>query len=128
MAERRSLALVCEDTDLGRWALTRALEAEGYEVREASTWMEASEWLLTGRFDLALVTVSSPDNAAEVVSAISRQHPHTHLVLMTDQDSIRELRLACGTMLEILVKPFDLERVAKVAVSHLGSGSETLGA
>jgi DNA-binding NtrC family response regulator len=128
MADRKSLALVCEDTDLGRWALTRALEAEGYEVHATSTWAEASVWLLKGKFDLALVTVSSPSNAAEIVACISRHHPHTHLVLLADQDSIGELRLVCSPVPDILAKPFDLGRVAKVACSHLGSGSETLGA
>ena len=127
MADRKSLALVCEDTDLGRWALTRALEAKGYEVREASTWTEASAWLPKGSFNLALVTVSSADDAADVVSGISRHSPHTHLVLMADQDSVAELRLACGAAPEILLKPLDLGQVARVAFSHLSPGSETLG-
>ena len=127
MADRKSLALVAEDTDLGRWALTRALQAEGYDVRAASTWAEASTWLLQAEFALALVAVSSPGNAADVVACI-RQYPHTHLVLLADEDSIRELRLACGPAPDILAKPFDLERVGRVAFSHLGPGGETLGA
>ena len=60
-----------------------------------STWAEASACLLQERFSLALVAVSSIlENVADIVADICRDHPDTHLILLADQDSIGELRLA----------------------------------
>jgi len=129
MAEKQSLALVLEDTELGRWALTHALEAEGFEVRAVETWTEAAAWLLRARFSLAFVAVSSaPENIADRAAEIRRDHPNTRLVLLADQDSIDELRLACGPGPEILAKPFDLEAVAHVALARSGSADRALEA
>ena len=129
MAKRQSVALVSEDTELGRWALTRALEAEGFEVQAVSTWVEASARLLRGKFSLALVAVSSaPGNAADIVAFVRQHHPSTHLVLLADQDSIGELRLACGPQPDILAKPLDLDEVAHIAHSRPWAGDDTLEA
>jgi DNA-binding NtrC family response regulator len=126
MAEKETFALVLEDTELGRWALTHALEAGGFEVRAASTWAEASGWLLRARFSLALVAVSSaPGNIADVAAEIRRDHPDTRVVLLADQDSVDELRLACGPDPEILAKPFDLDAVAHVALSRSRSADQS---
>ena len=122
MADRKPAALISEDTELGRWALTRALEAEGFEVTAVSTWAEASAWLIQEDFSLVLLAVSSaPGDAADIVAAITRDHPSTHLVLLADQDSIGELRVACGPLPDILPKPLDLRSVARVAVLHSGT-------
>jgi DNA-binding NtrC family response regulator len=129
MSKRPSLALVSEDTELGRWALSRALEAEGFEVHAVSTWVEASAWLQRARFSLALVAVSSTTgNAADITAYVGRHHPETHLVLLADEDSISELRLACGPDVEVLVKPLDLDAVAHVAHSLPEPGDEVLEA
>lgn len=127
MEKRRNLALVSEDTELGRWALTHALEAEGYEVQAVATWVEASAWLLRARFSLAVVAVSSSTgNAADIAAYVSQHHSNTHLVLLADQDSIAELRLACGPEPDILAKPLDLDEIAHVAHSRPSFGDETL--
>jgi len=129
MAKRKSFALVSEDTELGRWALTRALEAEGFEVEAVSAWVEASACLLRTRFSLALVAVSSaPGNAADIVAYVRQHHPNTRLVLLADQDSISELRLACGPDLDVLAKPLDLDEVAHVAHSCPAPDGDTLEA
>ncbi|MCU0251587.1 MAG: hypothetical protein MUE61_15380 [Vicinamibacterales bacterium] len=124
MVKRQSFALVSEDTELGRWALTRALEAEGFEVQAVSTWVEASAWLRRARFSLAVVAVSSAaGNAADIVAYVSNHHPNTHLVLLADDDTVGELRLA-----DILAKPLDLADVAHLARSRCGAGDDTLEA
>ncbi len=129
MAHRPSLALILEDTELGRWALTHALEAEGFEVRAVETWAEASAWLRRARFSLVLAAVSSaPGSAADLAAEIRRDQPNAHTVLLTDQDSIDELRRACGPEPEILAKPFDLTAVAQVALSRLGSADRSVEA
>ena len=129
MGMRKPSALVSEDTELGRWALTRALEAESYEVEAVPTWVEASARLQRRGFSLALVAVSSaPGNAADIVTYLREHHPHTHLVLLADEDSIGELRLSCGPDVAVLAKPLDLEEVAHVAQLCPVSGGDTLGA
>jgi DNA-binding NtrC family response regulator len=129
MVKRQSFALVAEDTELGRWALTRALEAAGFEVQAVPTWVEASAWLRRARFSLAVVAVSSAaGNAADIAAYVSNHHPHTHLVLLADDDSIGELRLACGPEADILAKPLDLEEVAHLARSRSGAVDDTLEA
>ena len=123
MTDRQPLALVLEDTELGRWALTHALEAEGFEVRAVSTWAEASAWLGRAQFSLVLLAVSSaPGTVADIAAEIYRDHPNARLILLVDQDSIDEVRLACGPEPEILAKPFDLEALARVTLA-LDSGA-----
>jgi ActR/RegA family two-component response regulator len=129
MVKRRSLALVSEDTELGRWALSRALEAEGFEVQAVSTWAEASACLVQARFSLAVVAVSSaPENAADIVAYVHAHHPSTHLVLLADEDSIGELRLVCGPETDVLAKPLDLEQIAHVAHARPELGGNGLDA
>ncbi len=124
MADKRRHALILEDTELGRWALTRALEAQGFTVLAVSTWAEASACLLGERFSLALVSVSSIiENIAGIVADICRDHPDTHLILLADQDSISELRPICGPAAHVLPKPLDLEELAHVALSRSGSAA-----
>ena len=122
MAHRQSLALILEDTELGRWALTHALEAEGFEVRAVETWAEASTCLRREKFELALVAASSaPANVGHITGEIRRDHPNTRLILLADEDSIGEVRHECGSEPEILSKPYDLQAVAQVALSRSGS-------
>ena len=128
MAGRKPLALISEDTELGLWALTRALEAEGYNVHAAPLWDEAAAALRRMRFSLVLAAVSSPGHAADILADVSRHQPCAHLVLLVEEDAVGEVRLECGPGPDILAKPFDLEKVAEVARSHLAPGDETLSA
>lgn len=123
MAGRDLLALILEDTDLGRWALTHALEAAGYEVHAPWTWAEASEWMHRVTFRLALVAVCSPDHAADVV-ADARRLRHMHLVLLAEEDMVDDVRRACGADPDILPKPLDLAQVSEIARSCLEPGRE----
>jgi DNA-binding response OmpR family regulator len=123
MASGQSVALVLEDTDLGRWALTRALEARGFDVRIVLTWAEASAWLPRVGFTLALVAVSSPGEAAEVAAEV-RLYRRTHLVLLAGEDIADDVRMACGPEPDILAKPFTLDQIERIVASRQESGSE----
>lgn len=125
MTLSESRALVLEDTELGRWALSRALEAAGFDVRAVSTWTEASAYLLEEQFGLALVAASSIlDNIVETVTGIGRDYPDTHLILLADQDTIEGLVPLCGAATDILPKPLDLGMVAQVARARAGLGGQ----
>jgi len=116
MADRHPVALILEDTDLGRWALTHALQAEGFEVVGVSTWAEASACLTRVECALALIAVSSiVDDVADVVASIRRDHPATHVMLLVQDEGLRELRSRCGPGTDILPKPLNLDDVARVA-------------
>jgi DNA-binding response OmpR family regulator len=118
MAYEEARALILEDTDLGRWALIRALEAVGYHVRAPWTWAEASEWLRRERFRLALLAVSSPGHAVDVMVEARRYRP-MHAVLLAEEDVADDVRLACGAEPDILTKPLDLGQVSDIAVACL---------
>lgn len=121
-----SRALVLEDTELGRWALSRALEAAGFDVKAVPTWTEASACLLGEKFGLALVAVSSIlENVVDTVRGIGRDHPGTHLILLADQDTIEELVSLCGPATDILPKPLDLAVIAQVARARTGLAGES---
>ncbi len=123
MAEDKPRALVLEDSELGRWALTHALEARGFVVQAVSTWAEASTWLHELRFVLALADVSSVPGKVDVLAAEMRKGcPETRLVLLVDEDEVGELRRACGPHPEILAKPVDLRALAHIALDQPGSG------
>lgn len=110
----RPLALVSEDTQLGRWALTHALEAEGFEVQTASTWVEASACLAKAHFRLALVAVSSEqENASDIVDYVRRHRSDTRWILMADRDDVGALRLVRGSEFAILAKPLDLQQLVQ---------------
>jgi DNA-binding NtrC family response regulator len=129
MAIRKPLALVSEDTELGQWALTHALEAEGFEVQTASTWVEASACLARARFRLALVAISSEqETASDIVDYIRRHHQYTHLILLADQDDVGALRLACGPEPAILAKPLNLGQIVQLAHALQRPGDDTLRA
>jgi DNA-binding NtrC family response regulator len=120
MAAGETLALVLEDTELSRWALCRALEAEGFRVRPAASWAEASACLLAEQVGLALVAVSSVlGNVAEIVAEVCHNHPGTRLVLLADQESIDGLQQLYGTDADILAKPFDLTEVTQMALARV---------
>ena len=120
MAPGESLALVLEDTELGRWALRRALETQGFRVFAFSTWNEASECLVRTPVSLALVAVSSIlENVVGVLGHLGQEHPDTHFILLADQDSLGEIRPICDPAIDILTKPFDLAALGKVAAARV---------
>jgi len=129
MADRLPLAMVLEDTELGRWALTHALEAAGFKVIAASTWTEASAYLASAKCSLALVAVSSiADSVADIVASVVRDYPETHLMLLVEDDGVRDVRALCGPGTDILPKPLNLDDVARVARAWPPAASPPPGA
>lgn len=92
---------------------------------EYSSWRggpRGTPWLILAAVSLA------PGSAADLAAEIGSDQPDAHVVLLTDPDSIDELRQACGPEPEILAKPFDLEAVAHAALSRWGSADHTVEA
>jgi len=116
MPSTKPLALVAEETQLGRWALTRALESDGFEVRAAADWLEASAHLAQAEFRLAILAVTSRrTNIAENIHSLTRYYPAMRVILLVDEDVSRETREACGPGVGIVSKPIDVNAIARLA-------------
>ena len=112
MMSTQTTILIAENTALGRWALTHALQARGFEVYSAATWVEAVGWL--GRAEVAVALVSTslePARWPEMCSYARTHHPLTRLVLLAAEDELHEVRARCGSGTAVFAKPIDVEQV-----------------
>ena len=129
MSNSRPLALVAEDTELGRWALAHALQANGYEIYMSAGWVETDGWLDRAEFDVAVVSVSCDrDNVARIVEHLRREHPRTGLVLLALQDDVGTIRRTCGPGPVVLPKPLDVAQVVLAVRSLSEPGEVAMGA
>jgi DNA-binding NtrC family response regulator len=114
----RMLALVADDTDLGRWALAHALQARGFEVYTAATWVEATGWL--GRADVSVAVLSTslePGKAPDMAAYLRTHHPATHVIFLAVEDEMRWVRGWCGDRAAVFAKPLDVEQVVAAAAA-----------
>jgi DNA-binding NtrC family response regulator len=118
----RMLALVADDTELGRWALAHALQARGFEVYTAATWVEAAGWL--GRADIAVAVISAsiePESAPDVAAYLRTRHPSTHVIFLATEDELPLAREWCVDHAEVFLKPLDVDRVVAAAAAKVES-------
>ncbi len=109
--------LVVEDERKLSAVLTRALEAEQYEVVAAGTGDEGFARATTEAFDLLLLDLMLPGRSGlDILTAVRQKHLHTPVLLLTARDGIddRVLGLDLGAD-DYLVKPFAVaELLARV--------------
>jgi DNA-binding NtrC family response regulator len=116
----RMLALVADDTDLGRWALAHALQARGFEVYTAATWVEAAGWLGRTEVSVALVSASlESEGAPDMAAYLRTHHPTVHVIFLADQDEMPWVRQWCGQGAEVFAKPLDVEQVVVAAAAKV---------
>jgi DNA-binding NtrC family response regulator len=109
MSRTRPFALVAEDTELGRWAIAHALQANGYETRVSDGWGETAGWLEREEFDVVVMSLSCDrDDVARITEHVRSRHGGTALILLAPQDDIVAVRSACGPGPVVLVKPLDI--------------------
>ena len=129
MLRPRPVALVAEDTELGRWALAHALRAEGYDVCVSAGWTETDGWLDRAAFDVVVMAVSSTrDNVAHIVDHARREHGQAGLILLALQDDAAAVRAASGPEPVVLAKPLDVAAVVLTARALAGPGDVAKGA
>ena len=125
----RMLALVADDTELGRWALAHALQARGFEVYTAATWVEAAGWL--GRADVSVAVVSAalePEKTPDIAVYLRTRHPSTHVIFLAAEDELPLARECCVDHAEVFMKPLDVERVVAAAAAKVEGDRQAKGA
>jgi len=105
--------LTVDDMADTRLLVRKALEREGYEVREAADGATALEAVRTDVPDVVLLDVNMPDmSGLEVLATVRRLHPDLPVILVTgrNDESDRVLGLDLGAD-DYLVKPFSVREL-----------------
>ncbi len=126
--------LVVDDEPAQRRVLAQALDAEGYEVVEASTGEAALKVLYTSAVAVALVDQNLPGGVKglEILHACHRDFPLTRLIMITGTSNVTlavaALRNGAFDFLEKPVQPVLLREKVKRAVEshHMQLGKENL--
>jgi DNA-binding NtrC family response regulator len=112
--------LVVDDEKLIRWSLRQHLENAGYQVVDADSGQKTLK-CLNDRVSLVLLDLRLPDvDGLELCDAILKRCPGCRVVMMTAQwtpELVNEA-LAHG-VIDVLQKPFDLERMTDVVQTAL---------
>lgn len=110
-------------------AVVERLEIRGIEGVGVTSGDAALQRLQRERFDVVLLDVKMPGvNGLDVLRAITRDHPHTKVILMTGHGSAEDielgLRLGAAACLQ---KPVDLEALLEAARAATTSGGDADG-
>lgn len=115
MEHPRRRALVADDTSLSRWAISHALESEGFQVVAACTRDEVMGRLLDGPY--SLVVMSSPLEDADMTDLVNRlceYLPHTRVLVLCDRDTAASTKgFDPGAV--VLGKPFEVADILSEA-------------
>ncbi len=113
--------LVIDDEPNIREVLRIVLETEGYDVREAATYSEASQLLGKTTFDLVVCDIVLPDgNGLDLVRSYHAGHPETQFIVVTAHNTPAQALTALRDgAVEYLSKPFDVDELKLVIGKRL---------
>jgi DNA-binding NtrC family response regulator len=116
--------LVVDDEPSLRELLSIVLEGEGYEVRLAPTYREATHLLGQETFDLVICDIVLPDgNGLDLLRTHHPTLPDTHFVMITAHSTpVHMLTSLREGAVEYLSKPFDVEELKTVVAKRLAAG------
>jgi len=107
MAEK---ILIVEDEVIIRKNFCQVMRAEGYQVEEASSGIEALDLLEHQEFDMVISDLIMPQvGGFEVVARVRARSPQTPVILLTAYPLSESEIAALPGEVEILVKPTDLD-------------------
>jgi CheY-like chemotaxis protein len=107
MAEK---ILIVEDEVIIRKNFSHVLRAEGYEVEEATSGIQALELLEYQQFDLVITDVIMPRlGGLELAARVHARAPQTPIILLTAYPLSESKTAALPEVVEILMKPIDLD-------------------
>jgi len=117
----RPSALVAEDSHLGSWAISHALQRVGFDVLRAATWVEATGYLSKQSFRVLVLSASlGPSGVVAMVAYMAAHHGETAVIVLADADDVRGLERECASRAIIVSKPLDLDRLVQMASDYLG--------
>ncbi|MGE5236233.1 MAG: sigma-54-dependent transcriptional regulator [Acidobacteriota bacterium] len=113
--------LVIDDEPSLRELLSIVLEGEGYGVRVASTYREASQLLSQETFDLVICDIVLPDgNGLDLLRSHHATRPDTSFVMITAHSTPAHMLTSLREgAVEYLSKPFDVDELKLVVAKHL---------
>jgi DNA-binding NtrC family response regulator len=112
--------LVAEESDLGGWAISHALQGVGFNVCRAAMWTEVTGWLRTQPFQVLVLSASlEASGIATMVAYMATNHAETAVIVLADTDEVRGLRRECGSRAAVVSKPLDLDRLARMASAYV---------
>jgi DNA-binding NtrC family response regulator len=104
--------LAVEDDEAVRRLIALALERMGHAVITAADAPEALELARTQRFDLLISDVGLPSGSGlTLVAEIRAVQPHVGVVVVSGSPPRQSVARIAGGDVEILEKPFGLERL-----------------
>lgn len=115
---KESKILIIEDDYDLLWMLKKLLSTEGYLILTAVTAAQGIEIFSRNVFDIAaiIVDLSLPDQDGEVVvNEVFKVMPDMPIIITTgSEDKVQLKRLEESGIKEILVKPFDLNKLSQL--------------
>ncbi|MFT3781285.1 MAG: response regulator [Nibricoccus sp.] len=105
--------LIADDDDIGRHALFRLLERQGYRTIEARTGAEVREVLRTEAVDLLITDIKMEGNSRlELLEFLSTAPLRVSVILMTGFPTVETAAAATSfAAAAYLIKPIDLEQL-----------------
>jgi DNA-binding NtrC family response regulator len=127
MPEDKPRALVAEDTELGSWAVARALQASGFEVSLAADRTETLERLAGTRFTVMVTAVAANrEDVRELVGLMKRDQPDAGLILLARQEEAAGVTAECGPGTIVIEKPLSIDRVVAAACELVAAKSRPM--
>ena len=113
--------LVIDDEASLRELLRIVLEREGYQVRDAGTYREATQLLSQEDFDLVICDIVLPDgNGLDLLRAHHAVKPSTNFAMITAHATPAHLLASLREgAVEYLSKPFDVDELKVVVAKRL---------
>ena len=127
LSTRPTKFLIIDDEEYVREILKDILEAEGYEVVTAATGQEGIEAFDAQTFDAIFTDVQMPRMTGwEVARAVRERNLRIPLALISGLGETVDTRQQKEALIDWIVsKPFDLERIVKIAGEVAGRRAET---
>jgi len=117
IAQATKSIIVVDDDPSVRGVVVRALKAEGFDVRAASSGIEALIAIEKRRFDMMFLDIKMPGMSGfQVLSEMNKKHPDTVVVMLTASTGLSPQELANQKeAFAYLTKPCNLNEVTRVA-------------